>query len=129
MNITVYRLQPDCFVSFISDVIWLSNLRLNNLQGICFPSDKIRISIVKYHYKTYTLVYYSEGNTTICVCRRIWTLLYVDQFSILNIVLLENVALLVRRNLILRNYMKCYVKNYLSLFSCPLFLRKRGKYT
>ena len=82
MKIIVYRLQTDCFVSFISDVIWLSNLRLNNLQGICIPFGKIRISVVKYHNKTYILVYYSKGNTMLFVLVEKFgiDLFYVDQF-------------------------------------------------
>ena len=50
-----------------------------NVWGICFPFSKTRISIVKYHYKKYILVYYFGDNTTICVFRRIKTLFYVDQ--------------------------------------------------
>lgn len=73
VKITVYRLQTECFMSFFSDVIGLSNLHLNNLQGIYLPFGKIHISNVKYSSKTYTLVYYSEGNTAICVFRKIWT--------------------------------------------------------
>ena len=53
---------------------------MNNLQGTCFPFGKIHISIVKYHFKTYTRVYYSEGNSTIFVCRRILSLFYEINF-------------------------------------------------
>ena len=81
MKITVYRLQTDCFMSFFSDVIGLSNLHLNNLQGIYLPFGKIHISNVKYSSKTYTLVYYSEGNTAICVFEKYGLDLFdVDQF-------------------------------------------------
>ena len=67
MNISVYRLQTDCFMSFSSDVIGLSNLHLNNLQGICLPFGKIRIS--------------NEDNTATCVFRKIWHDPFdVDQF-------------------------------------------------
>ena len=78
VNITVYRSLTDFFVFFFFSQVPF-DFQINVLQGICFPFSKIRISIVKYHYKTYTLVYYFEDNTTICVCRRIQTLFYVDQ--------------------------------------------------
>ena len=67
MNISVYRLQTDFFLSFSSDVSGLSNLHLNNLQGICLPFGKIRIS--------------NEDNTATCVFRKIWHDPFdVDQF-------------------------------------------------
>ena len=130
-NITVYRLQSYCFVSFFSDVIWLSNLRLNNLRGICFLFGKILISIVKYHQKTKTLFYHSEGNTFICVCRKIWT-----RSMLYNFLNSQHHSLWKWTDISKEKFdserlyeVLCKQNIYFSLFSCPLFLRKRGKWT